>query len=72
MSESEQKLPRCPICRKDVELRDSNRFFPFCSKRCQMRDLGAWLNEEYTIPIGAGFTERNVPSPHDPESGSDG
>lgn len=63
-----QRLPKCPLCRTEVELRADNKFFPFCSKRCQMRDLGAWLNEEYTIPFGAGFTERNVPNPSDPES----
>lgn len=70
MTKSNKALPKCPICRKEVELRDTNRFFPFCSKRCQMRDLGAWLNEEYTIPLGAGFTERNVPRPQDPEDAS--
>jgi hypothetical protein len=27
-----------------------NGFFPFCSARCRMADLGKWLNEEYAIP----------------------
>lgn len=39
---------RCPICRQESE------FFappigPFCSARCQLLDLGQWLNEEYKI-----------------------
>lgn len=25
------------------------RFFPFCSERCKMIDLGAWLDAEYRI-----------------------
>ena len=25
-------------------------FFPFCSKRCKMVDLGQWLNEEHRMP----------------------
>ncbi len=24
-------------------------FFPFCSKRCQLLDLGAWAAEKYVI-----------------------
>ena len=23
--------------------------FPFCSERCRMADLGAWIDEKYTI-----------------------
>ncbi len=25
-------------------------FFPFCSNRCKLLDLGAWLDEEHRIP----------------------
>jgi endogenous inhibitor of DNA gyrase (YacG/DUF329 family) len=25
-------------------------YFPFCSKRCKLIDLGRWLGEEYGIP----------------------
>ena len=39
---------KCATCGRETE------FFgepvgPFCSKRCQMIDLGKWLNEEYRI-----------------------
>lgn len=37
---------RCPICKKPSE----EAFFPFCSKRCAMVDLGRWLKGEYVIP----------------------
>ncbi len=26
------------------------RFFPFCSQRCRLLDLGAWLEGDYRIP----------------------
>jgi len=45
---------RCPICRKIVNLplgggAGRDRFFPFCSERCKLVDLGAWLDAEYRI-----------------------
>ena len=26
------------------------KFFPFCSERCKLIDLGAWFDAEYRIP----------------------
>ncbi len=26
------------------------RFFPFCSERCKLIDLGAWFEADYRIP----------------------
>ncbi|HEY6838294.1 MAG TPA: DNA gyrase inhibitor YacG [Geobacteraceae bacterium] len=40
---------RCPHCRKETTLQ-GNPFRPFCSDRCQLIDMGAWVNEEYRIP----------------------
>ena len=48
----------CPICgSKFSPLNQTNRtnreksdFSPFCSKRCQLIDLGRWFLEDYTIP----------------------
>lgn len=42
-------LRPCPICRKPTEW-EGNAFKPFCSQRCQIRDLGAWSSEGYRIP----------------------
>ena len=39
----------CPICKK-IAIKDGNKAFPFCSERCQMVDLGKWLDEEYRVP----------------------
>ena len=44
----------CPICKKPVTGRDDpvhpNAFYPFCSDRCQLIDLGRWLDGKYQIP----------------------
>ena len=32
----------CPICHKSVEWSEKSPFRPFCSKRCQLIDLGEW------------------------------
>ena len=26
-----------------------SRFYPFCSRRCKLIDLGAWLNADYKV-----------------------
>jgi endogenous inhibitor of DNA gyrase (YacG/DUF329 family) len=45
---SSRKL-KCPTCGKAVPW-EGNPFRPFCSERCRMVDLGAWVDEEYRIP----------------------
>ncbi len=39
----------CPYCEKESELSNSNPHRPFCSERCQLIDLGQWIEESYTI-----------------------
>jgi endogenous inhibitor of DNA gyrase (YacG/DUF329 family) len=44
----------CPICNKVIKLEgldknDSRKFLPFCSERCKLVDLGAWLDADYKI-----------------------
>lgn len=41
------KALNCPICRKTVTLGEP--FFPFCSERCKLIDLGNWAMEKYVI-----------------------
>jgi len=36
----------CPICAKPA----TDRYRPFCSKRCADIDLGRWLKGGYTLP----------------------
>lgn len=38
---------KCPICRKQVQPPDP--YYPFCSERCQLIDLGNWASEKYVI-----------------------
>lgn len=40
----------CPICERERGPLEENEFFPFCSARCRLIDLGRWLGEEYFIP----------------------
>ncbi len=39
----------CPSC-KGAAARDANKFYPFCSERCQLVDLGRWFGEEFRVP----------------------
>ena len=45
-----KSIVKCPTCEKEQEWDSSNPHRPFCSERCKMIDLGAWANEEYSIP----------------------
>lgn len=42
-------IVHCPICRKET-LWEGNPSRPFCSERCRLIDLGAWVSEEYRVP----------------------
>ena len=46
---------KCPICKKNVELKDP--FMPFCSERCKLIDLGNWADEKYVISTPAPLSE---------------
>jgi hypothetical protein len=59
---------KCPTCKKPVEWED-NPHRPFCSERCQMVDLGRWVNEEYSLP-GERISEE-ADSPTAPAAATD-
>ena len=53
----------CPICRRDVGPRGEASAFPFCSSRCQLVDLGRWLDGDYRVAgETADVAETGVPS----------
>ena len=59
---------KCPTCGKPAEWKD-NPFRPFCSERCQMVDLGRWVEGEYRVP-GEPMPEdhsHQSATPEDPE-----
>jgi endogenous inhibitor of DNA gyrase (YacG/DUF329 family) len=41
---------KCPTCRRPVEWTEESAYRPFCSERCRLIDLGAWLTEQHKIP----------------------
>ena len=47
---SEETIVNCPTCGKNVVWSEQSPFRPFCSKRCQLIDLGEWAAEEKRIP----------------------
>jgi len=42
------KVP-CPTCNKQVVWQAESTYRPFCSKRCQLIDLGEWAEENHKI-----------------------
>ena len=40
---------KCPTCQREIDWSQSP-FRPFCSERCRLIDLGAWLAEKHAIP----------------------
>lgn len=55
----------CPICSKPSTLENENPYRPFCSKRCQLIDLGKWAEESYNItdPVISN-DDLDYPDPH--------
>lgn len=39
----------CPTCKKPVIWNKQSASRPFCSERCRLIDLGAWLDEDNKI-----------------------
>ncbi|HVN98685.1 MAG TPA: DNA gyrase inhibitor YacG [Steroidobacteraceae bacterium] len=40
----------CPTCKRPIEWSAEFPWRPFCSERCKLIDLGAWLTEKHAIP----------------------
>lgn len=40
-------MAKCPICNKPV----TDKFKPFCSRRCADTDLGRWFRGDYAVPV---------------------
>jgi hypothetical protein len=43
-------MVKCPTCKRPVEWSVESEHRPFCSDRCRLIDLGAWLAEQHRIP----------------------
>ncbi|UCG31717.1 MAG: DNA gyrase inhibitor YacG [Phycisphaerales bacterium] len=55
----------CPTCRRLFDADDPSvrPYRPFCSKRCQLIDLGKWFNEEYGFHTPLTDAEGHPPAP---------
>lgn len=47
---------KCPICHKTIQAKpeekcEKAKFYPFCSRRCKLVDLGVWLDAGYKISL---------------------
>lgn len=54
---------KCPTCHREIDW-SASPFRPFCSERCRLIDLGAWLSEQHAIP--------GEQAPVDPDSADTG
>ncbi|MFI4891644.1 MAG: DNA gyrase inhibitor YacG [Steroidobacterales bacterium] len=50
-------IVKCPTCRRPVEWSEKSPYRPFCSERCRLVDLGAWVSERHSIPDEAANEE---------------
>lgn len=50
----------CPQCGKKVTWKAANAYRPFCSKRCQLIDLGAWADESHRIAGESAMDEADL------------
>lgn len=50
-------IVNCPTCSKEVIWDELSLWRPFCSKRCQLIDLGEWAAEEKRIPSAGDYAE---------------
>jgi len=56
----------CPTCNGPVEWTEASPWRPFCSERCRLIDLGAWISEQRGI---AGEDAPDSDAPAEPEPG---
>ena len=55
-------LIKCPTCKKEIPWNSESIHRPFCSKRCQLIDLGQWADESNRIP-GDPQDDPSMPQP---------
>lgn len=55
-SQPEPRKRACPKCGESFTYVTiaGHKSYPFCSERCRLIDLGAWLNEDYKVVEDVG------------------
>ena len=60
MAMLEVKCRRCgEVLRVDDE-QPLPKYFPFCTERCRLIDLGRWFDEDYRIPEKQGQDDKDL------------
>ena len=65
---SEAIIVNSPNCKKEVVWGPESPYRPFCSKRCQLIDLGEWAAEEKRIASQSDLSDSEAWS--EPEDSS--
>ena len=60
----------CPTCQKPIEWSPAAKWRPFCSERCRLIDLGAWMSEQRSIPGDDEADALSGPSPDERQASS--
>jgi endogenous inhibitor of DNA gyrase (YacG/DUF329 family) len=60
---------KCPTCKRELDW-DASSYRPFCSERCRLVDLGAWLAEQRGIPSDAPAAADDFPPGDPPHDGT--
>ena len=60
---------KCPTCKQGVG--PDGKYFPFCSERCRLIDLGRWLDGKYQIPVEEPDESDDDPQRLDARRGDD-
>jgi len=63
-------IVKCPTCERPLEWSEASPFRPFCSERCRLIDLGAWLKEERSIAGESSAAPPTSDEAEKPEQGS--
>lgn len=53
----------CPRCQQITSLDAANRWRPFCSERCKLKDLGDWASERYRVSTDEPIVVTELPPP---------
>jgi uncharacterized protein len=61
----------CPTCQRPVEWTPAATWRPFCSERCKLIDLGAWIMEKHAIPGEEISPDGTGGNPSNPNLGAD-
>jgi endogenous inhibitor of DNA gyrase (YacG/DUF329 family) len=54
---------RCPNCGKRTVIGAENPWRPFCSERCRLIDLGAWIDGSHRLPAEEPAPPHDVTTP---------